>query len=170
MKGHTRQLLEIAVVYLAVLIVADFFLTEYPVLTWLGLGIAFIIFSIFILDVLFELTPRRVVKPTLFEPRNEDELTHLVRLTKNALYEGNPEAVMQLSERLRSIVLRAAAYRINVSDTQLSDMAQRHSDLLEDRLQDREILFALTRVDPLVKPGSTRELHELLTKVESWLP
>jgi hypothetical protein len=170
MKGHTKQLLEITVVYLAVLIVADFFLTEYPVLTWLGLSIAFITFSIFILDVLLELTPKRVVRPMQFEPRNEDELTHLDKLTKNALDEGNPEAATQLSERLRSIVLRAAAYRINISETQLRDMAQRHSDLLEDRLQDQEIAYALTTDDSLVKPGSARRLDELLIKLESWLP
>ena len=170
MKGHTRQLLEIAVVYLVALILVDFFLAGYPVLTWLALGIAFIIFSIFIVDLLLDLTPKKEVRPIQFESRNEDELTHLERLTKNALDESNPDAARQLSDRLRSIELRAAAYRINMTDTQLADMAQRHPDLLEAQLQDEGITGTLASHDLAVGPGSTRRIHGLLTIVESWLP
>ena len=170
MKGNTKQLLQIGVAFLAVLIVVDFFLTDYPVLTWLALGITFLIFSIFILDVLLELTPKKEVRPTFIERRGEDALAQLEKLVRNALSEGNPESAAQLSERMQSIVLRATAYRFNVSDAELRDLAQHHPDLLEAQLNDPEIVSALTTAESVVESGDARRLNGLLTRVESWLP
>jgi len=170
MKGYTRQLLEIAIAYVTVLILVDFFLIEYPILTWLALGAAFIFFSIFIVDVLLNLTPKKEVGPTQFELRSEDESTRLERLAKNALDESNPDAARQLSERLASVELRATAYRINMSDAQIADMAKRHPDLLEARLQDEGITLVLNSHGQTVGPPSSRRIHDLLTILESWLP
>jgi len=170
MKGHTRQLLELAVVYLVVLVVVDSILTAYPVLTWLALGIAFIVFSLFILDVLLELTPKKVIRPVQFQSRGEDELMNLEKLTKHAIDEGHPEAATLLSEKLKSIALRAAAYRTNMSDAQLIDMARNQPDLLAEWLQDREIVKDLITDDQIVKPREVRRLQEILSIVESWLP
>jgi len=169
MKAHTKELLEIAIFYLAVLIVVDFLLRAYPVLTWLALAVAFTIFSIFILGTLTELTPKKAARPGRIEQRSEDPLTYLAKLTKSALEEGSQDAVTLLSERLRSMLLSAVAYRINVPVAQLIDMAQNHLDLLEERLQDPGIVTALTSAEPLTTPAETRRLQDLLLKVESWL-
>ena len=131
------------------------------VLTWLALGIAFLIFSIFIVDVLMDLTPKKEVRPVQFESRNQDELTQLERLTKNALDESNPDAAKQLFERLRSVELRAAAYRINMSDADLADAAQSHPDLVEGRLGDLGLPDTLTSPNLVLGPGSDGYMNSL---------
>jgi len=169
MKTRTREILEIAVFYLSVVIVADFLLRAYPVLTWLALGVAFTIFSIFILGTLTELTGKKATKPSQVERRSEDELIPLAKLVRNALEEENSDAATLLSERMRAIVLSAAAYRLNVSTTQLRDIAQHQPGLLEERLQDPEISRACISGEPLVNAGEAQRLHTLLVQVESWL-
>jgi hypothetical protein len=169
MKRHTRQFLEIGAFYLVVLIVVDRLLIGFPVLTWLALAVAFAIFSIFIIGTLFELIPRRAVKPMQPIRRDTDEMRDLERLTKNALEDQSPDSASLLSERVRLLAVSAAAYRLNISNAQLRDAIEHTPEVLETRLQDQEIAHALTSDDPLMSPRDARTLQSLLLKMENWL-
>jgi len=169
LKAHTKQFLEIGAFYLVALIVVDFLLRGYPVLTWLTLAAAFAIFSTIIIGTLYELAAKKPVKPIQPQRKYEDELAHIERLTKNVLEGGDVGSTSLLSERLKLTLLSATALHLNLSNNQLSDMIEHNPRLIEERLDDPEVLHALTSDKPLISPGDARSLQDILSKMENWL-
>jgi len=168
MKAHTKQILEIAAVFLVALIIVDSLLAAYPVLTLLALCSAFIVLSGLMLDILFQLTPRKFARPVQPQRRDEDELVNLENITRQAFDPGHPAASAVLSQRIRSMALRAAEYRMNLSESQLSDMAQNQTALLE-LLGDRQLVSAITTDDSIAKPADKRMVEDLLNLMEASL-
>jgi hypothetical protein len=168
MKKQIRTLVKVAVVYLAVSIILDFFLAGYPILTWLGIGFAFILFGIVILDVLLELAvlpPQKKSVPRF--KRNEDELMRLDKLCKKAIDQSDPVAGHLLSERIRSLAFSAAAYHYNTAEPLLRDMVLQDPASLQRQVHDQFMVEALTAAD-YVSRRNRRKLDDYLTKIEDW--
>lgn len=168
MKVHAKQVLELAALYLVVLSVVDSLLAAYPVLTWLALGIAFLVFSVFFLDLLFDLTPKKFAKPVQIQARSEDELMNLENLTKQALDSERPAASELFSKRVKSLVLRTAEYHTNLTGDELRAMVQ-NSALVQELFQDRQLESLVLNDDSNINPGNRGEVEELLNLAEAWL-
>jgi hypothetical protein len=169
MKKQTRTLVQIAVVYLAISIILDFFLAGYPILTWLGVGFAFILFGIVIFDVLLELTVRPLAKKSVPRfKRNEDDLMRLDKLCKKAIDHDDPAASQLLSERIRSLAYAVTAYHCNTTEPMLRDLILQDPASLQRLVHDQYMVEALTTTDYVVTRGNTRRLDDYLTKIEDW--
>jgi hypothetical protein len=169
MKKQIRTLVQIAVVYLAISIILDFFLAGYPILTWLGIGFAFLLFGIVIFDVLLELTVRPLPKKSVPRfKRNEDDLMRLDELCKKAIDRNDPAASQLLSERIRSLAFGVAAYHCNTTEPLLREMFLEDPASLQGQVHDQYIVEALTATDYGVTRGDTRKLDDCLTKIEDW--
>ena len=170
MKKQIRTLVQIAVVYLAISIILDFFLAGYPVLTWLGVSFVFVLFGIVIFDVLLELTVRPLAKKsTSGFKRKDDDLMRLDRLCKKAIDHNDPAASQLLSERIRSLAFAVSAYHCNTAEPQLRNMALQDPKLLQRRVRDHYMVEALTATDYGVTGGNTRRVEDYLMKIEDWL-
>jgi hypothetical protein len=169
MKKQIRTLVKVAVVYLAVSIILDFFLAGYPILTWLGIGFAFILFGIVILDVLLELAVRPPQKKSAPRfKRNEDELMRLDKLCKKAIDQSDPAAGHLLSERIRLLAFSVAAYHCNTAEPLLRDMVLQDPASLQRQVHDQCMVEVMTAPDCVVSRGNTRKLDDYLTKIEDW--
>jgi len=170
MRKQIRALIEIGAIYLTVSIVLDFLLGGYPVLSWSALGIAFLIFAILILDVLLELTPRSASDRPSRAIAPEDELMRLEYLSAKAIDDGDPDAGLLLSDRLRSIGFAVAAYRFNSSEAALRTMVEQDPNSFRDKLGDEEMseILATSPVTNLVTRRNTRSLEYCLAKIEDW--
>jgi hypothetical protein len=170
LKKQIRALIEIGAIYLAFSIVLDFLLGGYPVLSWSALGIAFIIFAILILDVLLELTPRSASDRPPAAIEQEDELMRLEYLSAKAIDDGDPDAGLLLSNRLRSIGFAIAAYRFNTSEAALRAMVEQDSNSFRDKLGDQAMAEILTTnlATNLVTRRDTDSLEYCLAKIEDW--
>jgi len=169
MKKQIRTLFQIAVVYLAISIILDFFLAGYPILTWLGVGFAFILFGIVIFDVLLELTVRPLPNKNVSSfKRNEDDLMRLDTLCKKAIDHNDPAAIKLLSERIRSLAFAVAAYHCNTTEPLLRDMAHQDPATLQRQVHDPYMVEALTTTDYDVTRSKTRKFDDYLTKMEDW--
>jgi len=169
MKKQIKTLVKIAVVYLAISIILDFFLAGYPFLTWLGLGFAFLLFGMVIFDVLLELTARPLTKKSIFPfKKNEDDLMRLDKLCEKAIDHNDPAASQLLTARVRSLAFAVAAYHCNTAEPLLRDMALQDPASVQRQVQDRYMVEALTATDCVVTRGNTRKLDDYLTKIEDW--
>jgi len=169
MKKQIRTLFQIAVVYLAISIILDFFLAGYPILTWLGVGFAFILFGAVIFDVILELTFRPLPKKNVSRfKRNEDDLMRLDTLCKKAIDHNDPAASRLLSERIKSLAFAVAAYHCNTTEPLLRDMVIQDPASLQRQVHDPYMVEALTTTDYGVTRGNTRKLDDYLTKIEDW--
>jgi len=168
LKKQIRTLLEIGGVYLAVSIALDFFLKGYPVLTWSALAIAFLIFAVMMIGVVLELGAGASLRRVPHIAAHEDELMRLERLSEKAIDDGNLDAGLLLSNRLRSVVFAAAAHRFDTSEVLLRDMAEREPNLLRDQIGDSELAGALASNKSLVNRGTLRNLEYYLAKTEEW--
>ena len=169
MKKQIRTLVQIAVVYLAISILLDFFLAGYPILTWLGIGFAFLLFGILIFNVLLELTVRPLAKKSVPRfKRNEDDLMRLDKLCKKAIDNNDPAASQLLSDRIRSLAFGVAAYHCNTAEPLLREMFLEDPASLQGQVHDQYIVEALTATDYGVARGDTQKLDDYLTKIEDW--
>ena len=169
MKKQIRTLVGIGVVYLAVSIVLDFFLAGYPILTWLGIGFAFIVFGTVMIDVLLELNLHPLAKQSAARfKRKEDDLTRLDKLCKKAIDDSDPAASKLLTERIRSLAFAAAAYHCNTDESLLRDMAAQDPASLRRQVRDQFMAEAITTTDYGVTKGSKRKLDDYLTRIEDW--
>jgi hypothetical protein len=169
MKKQIRTLVQIGAVYLTISIMLDFLLAGYPILTWLGLGFAFLLFGIAIFDVLLELTVRPPAKGSIARfKRNDDDLMRLEKLCKKATDNNDPTASQLLSERIRSLAFAVAAHHCNTSEPLLRDMALKDPESLQRQVNDEYVIEVLTAPDCLVTRENTRKLEDYLTKIEDW--
>jgi hypothetical protein len=169
MKKQIRTLVQIAAVYLTVSVILDFLLAGYPILTWLGLGFAFLLFGVAIFDVLLELTVRPPAKGNVTRfKRNDDDLMRLEKLCKKAADNNDPAASQLLSERIRSLAFAVAAHHCNTAEPLLRDMALQDPESLQRQVNDQYMIEALTATDCLVTRGNTRKLDDYLTRIEDW--
>jgi len=169
MKKHIKTLVQIGVVYLAVSILIDSFLTGYPILTWAGLGLAFILFAIMIFGVLLELVPRHAAKKSVPQFRkNEDDLMRLDKLCQRAIDHGDARSTQLLFERVRSLAFAAAAYYLNIDEPQLRNMAEQNPTSLEQRIHDQTMFEMLTATSSAVNAQSSNIFTNYLTKIEDW--
>jgi len=170
MKKQTKTLIQLAVVYLAVSIVLDFFLAGYPILTWAGLGFAFILFGIIVFNVLLELTSRPAPNKGIRQfKRGEDDLMRLDKLCQRAIDHGETTSTQLLSERIKSLAFAAASYHFNITEPLLRNMAQQDPTSLERQLNDKRMFEALTATSSGVSRRSTRDIDSCLTSIEAWL-
>ena len=169
MKKHIKTLVQIGVVYLAVSILIDSFLAGYPILTWAGLGLAFILFAIMIFSVLLELTPRPAVKTSIPQlKKNEDDLMRLDKLCQRAIDHGDARSTQLLFERVRSLAFAAAAYYLNIAESQLRNLAEQNPTSLEQRMHDQTMFEMLTATSSAVNAQSSDDFRNYLTKIEEW--
>jgi len=170
MKKQIKTLIQMGVVYLAVSIVLDFFLAGYPILTWAGVGFAFILFGIIVFNVLLELTSRPAPNKGIRQfKRGEDDLMRLDKLCQRAIDHGDTTSTQLLSERIRSLAFAAASYHFNITEPLLRNMAQRDPTSLERQINDQRMFEALTATSSGVSRRSTRDIDNCLTSIEAWL-
>ncbi len=168
MKKQIKTLMQIGVVYLAVSIVLDFFLAGYPILTWAGLGFAFILFGAVIFNVILELTTRPAVNKRVRQfTKSEDDLMRLDKLCQQSLEHGDAAAIQLLFERVRSLAFAAAAYHFGITESMLRNLVQHDPSSLEQQIQDRRMFEVLTQT------GSADNLRKgdfesCLAKIEDW--
>lgn len=170
MRKQIKTLIQIGVVYLAVSIVLDFFLADYPILTWASLGFAFILFGIMIFNVLLELNSRPAPSKGIRQfKRGEDDLMRLDKLCQRAIDHGDATSTQLLSERIRSLAFAAASYHFNITEPLLRNMAQQDPVSLERQINDQRIFEALTATSSSVSRRNTRDIDNYLTSIEAWL-
>ncbi|MGA3108398.1 MAG: hypothetical protein ABSD99_02930 [Candidatus Bathyarchaeia archaeon] len=170
MKKQIKTLIQMGVVYLAVSIVLDFFLAGYPILTWTGLGFAFILFGIIVFNVLLELTSRPAPNKSIRQfKRSEDDLMRLDTLCQRAIDHGDTTSTQLLSERIRSLAFAAASYHFNINEPLLRNMAQQDPTSLERQINDQRMFEALTATSSGVSKRNTHDIHNCLTSIEAWL-
>ena len=169
MKKQIKTLIQIGVVYLAVSILLDSFLTGYPILTWAGLGFAFIFFGIMIFAVLLELVPRPAASKSLRQfKKSEDDLMRLDKLCQRALDQGDPTSIELLSKRVRSLAFAAAANRFNITEPVLRNMAELDPASLEQQIHDQSMFEMLTATSSVMNRRNTGDLRNYLTTIEDW--
>ncbi|HXZ91163.1 MAG TPA: hypothetical protein VEG61_08880 [Candidatus Dormibacteraeota bacterium] len=169
MKNHIKTLIQIGVVYLVVSILIDSFLAGYPILTWAGLGLAFILFAIMIFGVLLELIPRHAAKKSVPQFRkNDDDLMRLDKLCRRAIDHGDARSTQLLFERVRSLAFAAAAYYLNIDEPQLRNMAEQNPTSLEQRIHDQPMFEMLTATSSAMSGRNSDDLRNYLTKIEDW--
>ncbi len=170
MKKQIKTLIQMGVVYLAVSIVLDFFLAGYPILTWAGLGFAFILFGIIVFNVLLELTSRPEPNKGIRQfKRGEDDLMRLDKLCQRAIDHGDTTSTQLLSERIRSLAFAAASYHFNIAEPLLRNMAQHDPTSLERQISDQRMFEALTATSSGVSQRNTHDIDSCLTSIEAWL-
>ncbi len=106
MRPHAKSFLELSCFYAGLVVVLDFLLSEYAILSWLALGICFVVFSVLIFDLLLAFTARQSSHRPPSVKLPEDELERLERVVINAI-RGDPEAQLTISKRLQAILLRS---------------------------------------------------------------
>lgn len=170
MKKQIKTLIQLGVVYLAISIVLDYFLAGYPILTWAGVGFAFVFFGTIIFHVLLELraTPAPSKRVRHFE-RGEDDLVRLDKLCQKAIDHGDTASTELLSERIRSLAFAVASYHFNTAEPFLRNMAKEDPASLKLQINDQHIFEALTAKSSGASRGSTRDLANCLTSIEAWL-
>jgi hypothetical protein len=169
MKKQIKTLIQIGVVYLAVSILLDSFLAGYPILTWAGLGVAFIFFAIMIFGVLLELRPHPAASKSVRHfQKNEDDLMRLDKLCQRAIDQGDATSTELLSKRIRSLAFAAAAYRFNITEPVLRNMAELDPTSLEQQIHDQSMFEMLTATSPVVNRRNTGDLRNYLTTIEDW--
>ena len=170
MKKQNRTLIQLGVVYLAVSIVLDYFLAGYPILTWAGVGFAFVFFGILIFNVLLELKARPApVKGVRHYEKGEDDLARLEKVCQRTIDQGDPTSTELLSERVRSLAFAAASYHFNIAEPFLRDMAKDDPSSLELQINDQRIFEALTAKSSGVWKRSARDIVGCLASIEAWL-
>lgn len=170
MKKQTKTLIQLGVVYLAVSIVLDFFLAGYPILTWAGLGFAFILFGIMIFNVLLDLSSRPPPNRGMRRfNRGEDDLMRLDKVCQRAIEYGDAASTELLSERIRSLAFAAASYHFNITEPLLRTLAQDDLASLERQINDQRVFEALTAKSSDVSRRNTHDIANCLKSIEAWL-
>jgi len=168
MKRLIRALVQLGILYLAVSIVLDYFLSSYQLVLWPALAVAFAIFSILAFNALWiDVFPsgESVRRPVI---RNEDDLARLQHLCSVVIEQGEPAVGGVISERVRSLAFTAAAYHLNSSEDLLRSMAERQPSLLNQKIGDELLFQALITKGTLFTKHDSRTIIESLMKIEDW--
>jgi hypothetical protein len=168
MRRQTRALIEIAVLYISVSIVLDYFLGSFQILLFPALAFEFIIFGIMIMSILWEQVAPITRKQEQHIPITDDAFTRLEHLCKMAIDEGDQAAGRLLSERVTSLALAAAANRLNTSEASLTHM-QAEPTLIESKIRDKQLFNAMTKTTGIVQQEDGQTLEQLLAKIEAWI-
>jgi len=165
MKEHTRTIIGLAIFYLAVVAIADFFLAKIPIINWLALAFVFLFFTVLITSSLVGLLAKGKVPAEQFSHKDEDELERLARVVENALVEEDSESLKVLEKRLTALARIASGYR---TGSELQSTAEHGPQSLPPVEEDLPKQTPTAR--PLIPMNlSSREIENLLSMIEGWL-
>jgi uncharacterized protein YlxW (UPF0749 family) len=151
------------------MIILEFFLAHYEILTLPTLGVVFIFFSLIIINTLLPLTIKDKTGRAQMRQKSEDELQRLERLVLRAMQDRESEAADALGKRLRSLALQIASYRTDVTLSQLEEQSADPASLLAQIIQDEQLVRLLTRGPNGSAQYSAREIEVVLTTLEGWV-
>lgn len=167
MREHTRRLFELAIFYVAVVAIAEFFLARIPTMNWLALGSAFLFFTILITSSVQRLLTKSELTAVKFSYKHEDELERLAKVIENALVEENAESLKALEKRLTALAQAASVYVAGEFGSRPESTGE-HG--LESRPAGEEDILAYTPAGQITCENlSAREMENLLSKIEDWL-
>jgi hypothetical protein len=162
LTSQTRNIIELGMIYAAIVIIIGYLLRNFLILFWPALTIIAIFFASFILSSLTELMssqnrnqPRPSDVPT-------DELARLEGSIQLAITTQSSQS--NLSERLRNTVLSLVSLRTGLPKEDLRRVADEQPESLQKTVKDNEILALLGRN---LKLSSLHEIDSLLSKIES---
>lgn len=167
MKQQAKSIIEIGVFFSIVAVFLDFFLGQIPIIGWIGLSIAFVLFAALILDSVSGLIPRSMVRTSIVPERRDSDLQRLERTLETAIAKHDPESAKALGQRLRSIVFGMTAYRTGLSESELRQLADKNPEALTAIVRDEQIREILQGREPVLRSGTSREIMVLLNKMES---
>lgn len=169
MKRLTKTVVELGIVYVFVVIILEFFLGHYEILTLPALGVVFIFFSGLIFNTLLPLTIKNKTGRAQIREKSESELQRLERLVRRAMQDQDSEAADALGERLRSLALQIASYNTDLSRSQSVEQSGNRTFLLSQVKQDEQLVRLLTRGPKAATPDGAREIEAVLSKLEGWV-
>lgn len=152
-----------------VVIILEFFLGHYEILTLPALGVVFIFFSGLIFNTLLPLTIKNKTGRAQIREKSESELQRLERLVRRAMQDQDSEAADALGERLRSLALQIASYNTDLSRSQSVEQSGNRTFLLSQVKQDEQLVRLLTRGPKAATPDGAREIEAVLSKLEGWV-
>jgi hypothetical protein len=169
MKQHPRTILKLAIAYMAVVVVVDFFVSKVPAIDWLALSVVFIFFAILIASSVVGLLPRRRLTAKDATHKREDELERLEKTVERALVEGDRDSLIAIEKRVMQLALRVSARRAG------KDAGKLHLDVenaaqLVSRAPESDLLDNVSTSIPtaLEKPNSGN-IERLLSQIEASL-
>jgi hypothetical protein len=168
LRRFAKTLVELGMVYVVVMIILEFFLVHYEILTLPALSVAFVFFSLVIFNTLLPLTGTSKIGRTQTMKKSEDELQRLERLVRRAMEDRDSVAADVLGKRLRSLALEIASYRTDVSGSQLDEQFGGPSLLLQIT-QDERLLRLLSSGPNASAPDGAREIEAVLSTLEGWV-
>lgn len=169
LKRLTKTVVELGIVYVFVVIILEFFLGHYEILTLPALGVVFIFFSGLIFNTLLPLTIKNKTGRAQIREKSESELQRLERLVRRAMQDQDSEAADALGERLRSLALQIASYNTDLSRSQSVEQSGNRTFLLSQVKQDEQLVRLLTRGPKAATPDGAREIEAVLSKLEGWV-
>jgi hypothetical protein len=169
LRRLAKTVVELGIVYVFIVIILEFFLVHYEVLTLPTMGVVFIFFSLLIFNTLLPLTIKNKTGRAQIRERSEDELQRLERLVRRAMQDRDSEAADALGKRLRSLALQIASCRTDVSRSQFDDQSRNHTSLLSQIIQDEQLVRLLTNCPNASAPDGAREIEAILSTLEGWV-
>jgi len=168
LRSFAKTVVELGMVYVVVMIILEFFLVHYEILTLPALSVVFVFFSLVIFNTLLPLTGKRKTGRAQIRKKSEDELQRLERLVWRAMEDRDSVAADALGKRLRSLALEIASYRTDVSRSQLDGQFGNPS-LLSQIIQDEQLLRLLSSGPNAAAPDGAREIETVLSTLEGWV-
>lgn len=164
MKESTKSILVVSIFFSIVVVFVDAFLGQIELLFRVALGAAFLLLSTFILSDLAKLISRKSPGKTTLSTRRDDELLNLERVVYGVLSHES-RTVQVLEERLRSMAIRFAAIKTNLSEDDLIRMANEQPNTLAQLVRS-DVIGMIRGTEPVLRNASTSELDITLTKIE----
>lgn len=153
LRRLAKTVVELVIVYVFAVIILEFFLGHYEILTLPTLGVVFIFFSILIFNTLLPLATKNKTGRAQIREKSEGELQRLERLVRRAMLDHDSEAADALGKRLRSLALQIVSYRTDVSRSQLDEQSGNRTSLLSEIIQDEQLVRLLTGGPNASAPG-----------------
>ncbi|GEM_PF-5882035 len=169
LRRLAKTVVELGIAYVFVVIILEFFLVHYEILTLPTLGVVFIFFSLLIFNSLLPLTIKNKTGRAQIREKSEDELQRLERLVRRAMQERDGEAAAALGKRLSSLALQIASYRTDVSRSQLDEQSGNRTSLFSQIIQDEQLVRLLTSGPNASAPDGAREIEAVLSTLEGWV-
>jgi hypothetical protein len=168
LRQRLESFLKLGVVFAAVVAMMDYFLASFPILLYIGLTVAFIFFAVLIFDQIIPfLSKAPANRPEAIE-RHDDELVWLEHLAHKAIEQREPKSAELLATRLRAIVLAMAAYRTNISEARLEEIATENPKSLSELIRDEDMTQVIVGNVSQVIGKEPQAIQALLSKIESW--
>ena len=160
--------IKLGVLFAVVVGAVDYFLAGFPMLMHLALTVAFIFFAMLILDQITRFVSKTPANKGEEIERHDDELVSLEYLVDKTIEERDPTSTKLLATRLRAIVLAVTAYRTNISEVKLEELARANPQSLSELIRDEDLVQVIVGNESQIISKEPEAIQALLSKIESW--